>query len=171
LKSDIAFELFKDSTKQPSPLLERSTAEGTTPAAAAGDSAARKGWYERIFGGGNLVSMKDDRNAAVGIARQNIEVLQASERAKLDGYYVRIRYNDKVMTVPGCKAAGKHLDGDDSFCTLVSSTSQFSSTRLKTIKEAFKTIIDKHTPSHWKQACLSNMEVPAFPEKPEPAGF
>jgi acid phosphatase len=67
--------------------------------------------------------MKDDRNAALGIARQNIDVLQASERAKLDGYYVRIRYNDKVMTVPGCKAAGKHLDGDDSFCTLVSSNS------------------------------------------------
>lgn len=146
--------------------------EGTTPAAVAGDSAARKGWYERIFGGGNLASMKDDKNnAPVGIARQNIEVLQASERAKLDGYYVRIRYNDKVMTVPGCKAAGKHLDGDDSFCTLVSSTSQPSSTRLTIIKEAFKTIVDKYTPSHWKQACLSNMEVPAFPEKPEPAGF
>jgi acid phosphatase len=124
LNSDIAFELFKDSTNQPAPVLERSKVEGTTPAAVAGDSAARKGWYDRIFGGGSLASMKDDKNAPVGIARQNIEALQASERAKLDGYYVRIRYNDKVMTVPGCKAAGKHLDGDDSFCTLVSSTSQ-----------------------------------------------
>jgi len=77
------------------------------------------------------------------------------DRSKLNGYFVRIRYNDKVMSVPGCKAAGKHLEGDDTFCTL----------------EAFKSIVDKYTPSHWKQECLSNLEAPAFPEKPEPSGY
>ena len=54
------------------------------------------------------------------IARQKIETLKESDRSKLNGYFVRIRYNDKVMSVPGCKAAGKHLEGDDTFCTLVS---------------------------------------------------
>jgi len=79
-----------------------------------------KGWYERLFGGGSLIDLNGDKNAPVGIARQKLETLRDSDKAKLDGYYVRIRYNDKVMTVPGCKIAGKHLDGDESFCTLVS---------------------------------------------------
>lgn len=90
-----------------------------------------------------------------GIARQKIEQLPESEKAKLDGHYVRLRYNDKVMTVPGCKPNGKHLDGDESFCTLA----------------AFKEIVDKFVPSNWKQACVSNLEAPAFPSKPEPAGY
>jgi acid phosphatase len=67
-----------------------------------------------------LANVNGGQNSPVGIARQKVEALPESDRAKLDGYYVRIRYNDKVMTVPGCKAAGKHLDGDESFCTLAS---------------------------------------------------
>ena len=55
----------------------------------------------------------------LGIARQKVDDLKESDRSKLDGYFVRIRYNDKVMTIPGCKPTGKHLDGDESFCTLV----------------------------------------------------
>jgi acid phosphatase len=47
--------------------------------------------------------------------------LRGSQKAEMDGYYVRVRYNDQVMTVPGCKVAGNHLEGDESFCTLVSS--------------------------------------------------
>lgn len=39
------------------------------------------------------------------------------------------------------------------------------------MKEAFKAVVDKYTPTHWKKACLSNMDAAAFPVKPEPAGY
>ena len=38
----------------------------------------------------------------------------------LKGWYVRVRYNDEPVVVPGCRKPGNHLDGDVSFCTLVS---------------------------------------------------
>lgn len=41
------------------------------------------------------------------------------ERQNLSGHYVRMRYNDQPVVIPGCKAPGKHLDGDETFCTLV----------------------------------------------------
>ncbi|KAM3070242.1 hypothetical protein ACMFMG_010079 [Clarireedia jacksonii] len=89
------------------------------------------------------------------IARRKLSELSEIEKSKLEGYYVRLRYNDKVMKVPGCRAQGKHLEGDDSFCTL----------------EEFKNIVDKFTPTNWKQACLSNLDVSAFPKIKEPAGY
>jgi len=101
-----------------------------------------------------VTDAKGDKNRPLGIARRKIEELHDHDRSKLDAYFVRIRYNDKVMSVPGCKEPGKHLEGDESFCTL----------------EAFKAIVDSYTPSHWKQACLSNMDVSPFPGRPEPAG-
>ncbi|EQK97655.1 histidine acid phosphatase [Ophiocordyceps sinensis CO18] len=78
-----------------------------------------------------------------------------SPRQVLQGYYVRIRYNDAPVTVPGCRAPGKHLDGDESFCTL----------------EAFKAIVDKFTPRDWKQQCRADVKSPGFPPRPEPAGY
>lgn len=33
--------------------------------------------------------------------------------------YVRIRYNDRPITIPGCRPRGNHLDGDESICTFV----------------------------------------------------
>ena len=53
------------------------------------------------------------------IGRKHTPELSDAQKDRLKGYYVRIRYNDKPVTVPGCKEQGKHLDGDDSFCTLV----------------------------------------------------
>ena len=67
-----------------------------------------------------------------------------SERRKLDGYYVRLRYNDRVMRVPGCAASENHLAQDNSFCTL----------------EAFKRIADGFTPRNWKQQCRQNLGDP-----------
>ncbi|KAI1330483.1 histidine acid phosphatase [Xylariaceae sp. FL0255] len=90
-----------------------------------------------------------------GIGHKRTETLAESEKAKLQGYYVRMRYNDTAITVPGCKAAGKHLEGDESFCTL----------------EAFKAIVDKFTPQDWKRQCSADVHAPAFPTKPEPAGY
>ncbi|KAF7934288.1 uncharacterized protein EAE97_008648 [Botrytis byssoidea] len=103
-----------------------------------------------IFGLG-----KKTEAGPIGIARKKLSDLSETERSKLDGYYVRIRYNDEVVTVPGCRPQGKHLDGDQSFCTLAE----------------FKNIVDKFTPAHWKKDCLSNLDAPAFPKIKEPAGY
>ncbi|KAI1736028.1 histidine phosphatase superfamily [Xylaria scruposa] len=56
-------------------------------------------------------------------------------------YFVRIRYNDRIMRVPGCQAEGKHFNGDSNLCTLA----------------AFKSVVDKFTPKNWKRACNSNL--------------
>ncbi|KAH9222689.1 histidine phosphatase superfamily [Leptodontidium sp. 2 PMI_412] len=136
--SHIAFEVFRKSGLQ---------AHASTQTKA--EAPASSSWFGSLFGSAS------SKTVSTGIARQKVETLQESDRSKLDGYFVRIRYNDKVMSVPGCKAAGKHLEGDDSFCTL----------------EAFKSVVDKYTPANWKQACRSNLDAPAFPEKPEPSGY
>lgn len=54
-----------------------------------------------------------------GFARKPMDEFTPAERDKLRGLYVRIRYNDRPMFIPGCKLPGKHLEGDESFCTLV----------------------------------------------------
>ena len=46
------------------------------------------------------------------------EVLQPLPN--MSSHYVRIRYNDRPVTLPGCQRPGHHLKGDLSFCTLVS---------------------------------------------------
>jgi acid phosphatase len=53
------------------------------------------------------------------IARKPLTEMTTQEKKILDGYFVRLRYNDEVVKLPGCKPVGKHMDGDDSFCTLV----------------------------------------------------
>ena len=35
------------------------------------------------------------------------------------GLYVRIRYNDRPILVPGCRGPERHLEGEQHFCTLV----------------------------------------------------
>ena len=77
-----------------------------------------------------------------GIGRRPYRTLSPSERAKLRGYYVRIRYNDSTVVIPGCGPSGRHLAGDESFCTL----------------EAFKIIVDSFTPQDWKAECGANMD-------------
>lgn len=85
------------------------------------DAPPKKGWFAGLFG--DQSSPTSQRTELpVGIARKQLDELSGSDKSKLDGYFVRIRYNDKVMSVPGCKPDGKHLEGDESFCTLVSKT-------------------------------------------------
>ncbi|KAL6800638.1 histidine phosphatase superfamily [Trichoderma sp. SZMC 28013] len=89
------------------------------------------------------------------IGRKPTETLTPREKESLQGYFVRLRYNDTPIVIPGCKPPGNHLDGDESFCTLA----------------AFKAIVDKFTPRDWKTQCHTNVKAPAFPEKEEPAGY
>lgn len=113
--SHIAFELFRKG---------RWTAPDTvTPRTSKNDHELSKStnaasWWTSLFGGGRATKDIDIAEAG-GLARKTTEELTEGERQKLDGYFVRIRYNDRVMQVPGCKAPGKHLEGDESFCTLV----------------------------------------------------
>jgi acid phosphatase len=141
--SHIAFEMFK-----------KRGAIRTTKAAPAPvqQPIGQKGWWSSLFGGAKTFKEEDDKPQ--GMARKPISELTPSQRDELKDYYVRIRYNDKIMQVPGCKAEGKHLEGDTTFCTL----------------EAFKTIVDKYTPTNWKAACMSKLDEPVFPMKVEPAG-
>ncbi|TQS34469.1 hypothetical protein Golomagni_05145 [Golovinomyces magnicellulatus] len=88
-----------------------------------------------------------------------LKVSQDSSKKKknpsLVGYFVRVRYNDEVVTIPGCTQIGNHLEGDETFCTL----------------DAFKTIVDKYVPHSQQKACQANLDMPAFPETPQPAGY
>lgn len=96
--SHIAIELFRESTI-PAPAEE--VQQG---------SAAKKSWWPSLFG---------SRASPSGIKRRPTTELTPEERGKLDGYYVRIRYNDEPITIPACRMPGNHLEGDESFCTLV----------------------------------------------------
>ena len=72
---------------------------------------------------------KRNESTQGGIARKKLEELSNLERQRLTGYYVRLRYNDRPMTIPGCKFPGKHLEGNEGFCTLVNSLSPLTATR------------------------------------------
>ncbi|KAF1811500.1 histidine acid phosphatase-like protein [Eremomyces bilateralis CBS 781.70] len=134
--SHIAVELFKKTESK-----VESEAEGSEDAATLAKKP--KGFWNKKSAG-----------KLEGIARRPMQELTEDEKQRLEGYFVRLRYNDKVMQVPGCKLPGNHLEGDESFCTLT----------------AFKTLVDKFTPPNWKKACGSNLDSPKFPPEIEPAG-
>ncbi|KAF2124847.1 phosphoglycerate mutase-like protein [Dothidotthia symphoricarpi CBS 119687] len=136
--SHIAFELFR---KRGAPTLSK-----TIPAA----QPKSQSWWSSLFG-----SAKAGIAPSEPVARKPIAELTEAQRDELKEYYVRVRYNDKIMQVPACKSDGKHLQGDTTFCTL----------------DAFKSVVDQYTPKSWKAACGSNLDASAFPVKPEPAGL
>ena len=112
--SHIALELFKQPSKTESKIPEKPLSPPKTS----------KGWFAGLFGG-NTASKIGESPGPSGIARKQLASLSEFDRSKLDGYFVRIRFNDRVMSIPGCKPTGKHLEGDESFCTLVSLLSKF----------------------------------------------
>ena len=149
--SHVAIELFKDTA--------RADGEGpinkplNRPA-----TATSAGHQNESQTGTTLMSWlglsRSKQLATESIARKRLSDLTSSETQKLNGYFVRLRYNDRPMTIPGCKPLGRHWKGDDSFCTL----------------EAFKGIVDSFTPMDWKDECLRNLDSPATKEGERPAG-
>lgn len=105
--SHIAFELFQKA------------GTGHTAGDAAGipkvPTVAKKSLIGSLFSSSSSPAGKPP----AGIGRKPTEELTETEKEKMEGYYVRIRYNDEVITIPGCKTQGNHLEGDESFCTLV----------------------------------------------------
>ncbi len=113
--SHIAIELFKDAG---------ASADGSAaPKLGLADTTDReqlqgKGLWSKIYTG--LFGKSESETVApTTIARKPLSELDDVAVKRLDGHYVRLRYNDRPMVVPGCRANGKHLDGDESFCTLV----------------------------------------------------
>ena len=115
--SHVAFELFRKKTW---------TSASTVPvrSSASDERVERqhqtqsKGWWKAFFGGA-MKSVGTDLPEPEGIARKSMEELTDQQKDALKDYYVRIRYNDRIMQIPGCKADGNHLEGDTTFCTLV----------------------------------------------------
>lgn len=132
--SHVAVELFKAPATR-----------GTASTPSATPSSAS--WWTSLFG--------RTTTPPTNITRTPTPSLTPAQVERLNNYYVRIRYNDRSVTVPGCRPLGKHLDGDESFCTLA----------------AFKEIADKFTPKDWKGACGSNLDKAKLPEVVEEAGF
>ena len=135
--SNVAFELFrrKDSSAASS---HQPTTSGTVW------PSTEKTWWYRLF---------TSPTSTPPSPRTPLVDLPLTERNKLNGYFVRLRYNDQPVTLPYCKATGRHLEGDESFCTL----------------EAFKEAADSFTPRSWKQQCRSNLGtvgIPAVAERP-----
>lgn len=145
--SHIAIELFREETAPRTTPGGEDLREPVTASTAHAQNPSPRSSILGSFRKGNL--------ASEGFARKPLEEFNADEKEKLKGFYVRMRYNDRPVTVPGCKLPGKHLEGDESFCTL----------------EAFKSIADKFTPRNWKEACGSNLDEPVFPKEVEPAGI
>ncbi|KAJ5586542.1 hypothetical protein N7450_006329 [Penicillium hetheringtonii] len=75
-------------------------------------------------------------------ARAPLESFPEETRESLRKHYVRIRFNDEPVRIPGCASkAENHLPGDETFCTL----------------DAFKAIVDKFTPKNWQDECMQNL--------------
>ena len=112
--SHIAFELFKDREAMSEPLNENDHARPATT------SSTNNQYYtplKALFG-----TKAEIEPTTQSVVHKKTNDLSAVEKKKLDGHYVRIRYNDRPMKIPGCKLPGKHLEGDESFCTLVRSS-------------------------------------------------
>ncbi|RMZ79049.1 hypothetical protein DV737_g3597, partial [Chaetothyriales sp. CBS 132003] len=141
--SHIAVELFR---KRPD--FQAATPMPATDASAQAKSpGAKSGWFAGMIGLSSPPSPSSIVHPGAkseGIARRPWTDLSQAEKDKLDGYYVRLRFNDRVMIVPACKNPGNHLDGDESFCTL----------------ETFKRVVDGFTPKNWKGQCGTNLDKP-----------
>ncbi|KAK5091580.1 hypothetical protein LTR05_001765 [Lithohypha guttulata] len=149
--SHIAVELFREKTGQYPPSRsantqpEKTDSEFPIPGNKPGWLASMRGLgpakkQDPTQGPGGLKTV--DHGITAGIARRAVADLSESERQRLDGYYVRLKYNDRIFKVPGCAKPGNHMEGDDSFCTL----------------EAFKRIADSFTPQNWKVECGKNLD-------------
>ncbi|OQN96187.1 hypothetical protein B0A48_17694 [Cryoendolithus antarcticus] len=122
--SSIAFELFQ----------AESATEQTPSAPSSGSS-----WWSSLF-----ASAPASTNSTA--IRTPVAEMTPTQQSSLDGHFVRVRYNDTPMTIPYCRAAGRHLEGDESFCTL----------------RAFKEAADAVTPRNWKEECRANLGQPAL---------
>ena len=130
--SNIAVELFK-----------RKNTDTWPSVSAVGGAiwpSKEKTWWYFLF------SSPRPSQAQPSSARSPLPEWTDTEKDQLNDYYVRLRYNDKPVSVPFCKPAGRHFEDDESICTLA----------------AFKEAADSFTPKNWKAECGSNLGKPAM---------
>lgn len=125
--SNIAFELLKQ---------EKPTTSGSTNGTIWPNE--KRTWWSSLFS--SAIS------SASTSPRTPLSEWPQAEKAALDDYYVRLRYNDKPVAIPFCKPSGKHFEDDEAFCTL----------------SAFKEAVDSFTPKDWKAECGMNLGKPAM---------
>jgi len=132
--SSVAVELFSrtpHSASIPGTMLE----EFSNPSVAA--KKKKLGVLSRLFG-----KSAPNQDTSSETAREPLSSFPEGDRESLQKHYVRIRYNDRPVTIPGCAAKPQnHLPGDETFCTL----------------DAFKAIVDKFTPNDWQTECTQNL--------------
>lgn len=80
---------------------------------------------------------------ASNLSRTELTAFPPTLRKPLqESYYVRVRFNDRPMRIPGCAVKPEnHLPGDETFCTL----------------HAFKEMVDRFTPKNWTVECTENL--------------
>lgn len=127
--SSIAVELFK----------HRSPSAPSSPSGVVWPSQEKTWWYSLFSRGASTASSTTSNRAP-------LDQMSEADKMSLDGYYVRLRYNDRPLTIPYCRAEGKHLDGEDGFCTL----------------RAFKEAADTFTPKDWTGECKANLGDPVM---------
>jgi acid phosphatase len=134
--SSISIELFKS----------RSSTGTSTPASPSGTvwPNKEKSWWSTLFSSASTSTSTPPASST----RKNLAEMSVTERAGLDNHFVRMRYNDRPVTIPFCKPPGNHRAGDESLCTLT----------------AFKEVADSFTPKDWKKECMANLGKPAMPE-------
>lgn len=150
--SHIAIEMFRKRSSALAPPVDPDSPNAPRSATEIQAQSTKPGWLAGMLGLGSSSSSSKGPSyipqpgaKAEGIARRPFTDLSDKEKEKLDGYYVRLRFNDRIMTVPACKRPGNHLEGDESFCTL----------------ETFKRVVDSYTPVNWKGQCGMNLNQPA----------
>ena len=107
--SFVAFELFRHKANRD--ISTTSTGSLNMNQERTGQAFQPLRFFSRLFG------KSTDLPARIG--RTPLSELKPEQRSQLNGYFVRVRYNDRLMKLPGCGAAGNHLPGDESLCTLV----------------------------------------------------
>jgi acid phosphatase len=131
--SHISLELFSTDTEAPSATANQDLASSTSQNESSG--------LFSFLSKPHAPSLQTPASVP-SVARVPLADLEESSREALRKYYVRLRYNDRPMRIPGCVSkTANHLPGDDSFCTL----------------EAFKEIVDKFTPQQWQSECSQNI--------------
>ena len=128
--SSIAFELFKRTKPENLPT------DGLSTGAMWPNK--EKTWWYSLF--------SSPRSSECTSTRSPTLEWPDADKRKLEDYYIRLRYNDRPVIIPFCKASGRHLEDDDSFCTLT----------------AFKEAADSFTPKNWKAECGTNLGKPAM---------
>jgi acid phosphatase len=135
--SNIAIELFKAKTPAAMPI---------TPTTGAGYPPQSRTWFTSLTSIFSISSSSSD--PAAPSARTDFKDLSQPDKNSFANYFVRLRYNDNPVTLPACKAEGKHWRDDESFCTFA----------------AFKEAADSFTPKDWRKECMMGLGTPTMKE-------